>query len=123
MRDSDKEKISEIIKTRKRANAFYTQRSEVFRSFTDLEQHTFKDGVLSKKQKELIALGISITINCESCIEWHIRQALDEGSSVEEIVEAVGVGIEMSGGPGTVAARFAMNVIEYYKPEDCTALS
>ena len=33
----------------------------------------------------------------------------------EEIIEAIEVGIEMSGGLGTVAARFAMNVLEYYK--------
>ena len=32
----------------------------------------------------------------------------------KEIIEAIEVGIEMSGGPGTVAARFAMNVLEYY---------
>jgi alkylhydroperoxidase/carboxymuconolactone decarboxylase family protein YurZ len=48
-------------------------------------------------------------------MEWHIKQALDDGASREEILEAIEVGIEMSGGPGTVAARFAMNVLEYYR--------
>jgi alkylhydroperoxidase/carboxymuconolactone decarboxylase family protein YurZ len=48
-------------------------------------------------------------------MEWHIKQALDDGASQDEIVEAIEVGIEMSGGPGTVSARFAMNVLEYYK--------
>jgi AhpD family alkylhydroperoxidase len=80
-----------------------------------MEQNTFKNGELSKKQKELIAIGISIVLNCESCIEWHIKQALDDGATEGEILESIEVGIEMSGGPGTVAARFAMNVLEYYK--------
>jgi AhpD family alkylhydroperoxidase len=71
---------------------------------------------LSKKQKELIAIGISVVINCESCMEWHIKQALEDGISEAEIIEAIEVAIEMSGGPGTVSARFAMNVLEYYKP-------
>ncbi|MDY0099835.1 MAG: carboxymuconolactone decarboxylase family protein [Bacteroidales bacterium] len=62
-----------------------------------------------------MAVGISVVINCESCMEWHIKQALDDGATGGEILEAIGVGIEMSGGPGTVSARFAMNVLEYYQ--------
>ncbi len=48
-------------------------------------------------------------------MEWHIKQAIDDGSSEEEIIESIEVGIEMSGGPGTASARFAMNVMEYYR--------
>ncbi len=114
MEPADKEKIENIIKARKRANGFYTSRSEVYRSFLDMEQKTYRDGSLSRLNKEMIAIGISVVINCESCMEWHIKQALDNGASEKEIIEAVEVGIEMSGGPGTVSSRFAMNVLEYY---------
>ena len=54
-------------------------------------------------------------IDCESCMEWHIKQALDDGASDDEILEAIEVGIEMAGGSATVSARFAMNVLEYYQ--------
>lgn len=80
-----------------------------------MENNTYIDGAITKMNKELIAIGISVVTNCESCMEWHIKQALDSGASQDEILEAVEVGMEMSGGPGTVAARFAMNVLEYYK--------
>lgn len=110
----DKEKIEDIVHTRKRAHSYFLKRSEVYRSFVQMEQKTYRDGHLSKKQKELIAIGISVVQNCESCMEWHIKQALDDGSTGEEIIEAVEVGMEMSGGSGTVAARFAMKVLEYY---------
>lgn len=80
-----------------------------------MEKNTYIDGAVSKKNKELIAIGISVVTNCESCMEWHIKQAIDGGASNDEIIEAIEVGIEMSGGPGTVAARFAMSVLEYYK--------
>ncbi|MGC1390152.1 MAG: carboxymuconolactone decarboxylase family protein [Bacteroidales bacterium] len=116
MKNLDKSKIEQIVTTRKQANSYYLKRSKVYQSFTAMEQNTYKDGELSKKQKELIAIGISVVINCESCIEWHIKQALDDKTSVEEIIEAIEVGIEMSGGPGTASARFAMNVLEYYRP-------
>jgi len=110
-----KRKIDQIIKLRKKAHSFYFKKSKVYKSFVEMENNTYINGALKKKEKELIAIGISVATNCESCMEWHIKQALDDGSSQDEILEAVEVGIEMSGGPGTVAARFAMNVLEYYK--------
>lgn len=114
MQNLDKEKIEQIVSTRKKAHSFYLERSRVYQSFVEMEQNTYKDGALTKKQKELIAIGISVVINCESCMEWHIKQALNDGAKEEEIIESIEVGIEMSGGPGTASARFAMNVLEYY---------
>ncbi len=114
MENPDKDKIEKIIKTRKQAHAFFSKKSDVYRSFVEMEQKTYKNGKLSKLQKELIAVGISVVINCESCMEWHIRQALDDGATEEEILEAIGVSIEMAGGPATASARFAMNVLGYY---------
>ena len=77
-----------------------------------MEKATFSDGALKKKEKELIAVGISLVINCESCMQWHIEQAVEAGADKEEVLEAVEVGIEMGGGPATVSARFALDVME-----------
>jgi AhpD family alkylhydroperoxidase len=110
----DVEKIEKLFKTRKKAHSFYMKESKVYRAFVEMEKITYEDSTLNKKTKELIAIGISIVINCESCMEWHIKEALKGGASKEEIIEAIEVGIEMSGGPGTASARFAMNVLEYY---------
>jgi AhpD family alkylhydroperoxidase len=79
-----------------------------------MEQCTYKNGKLSRLQKEWIAIGISVATNCESCMEWHIKQAIDNGATEAELIEAIEVGIEMGGGPATAHARFAMNVIKYY---------
>ena len=117
MENLDQDKIERIVKTRKQANAYFSKKSKVFRAFCEMEEATFADKELSKLQKELIATGISVVINCESCMEWHIKQALDCGATENEIIEAIEVGIEMGGGPATVSARFAMNVLEFYKIE------
>ena len=114
MNNPNKDKIEQIIKNRKIAHAFYSDKSEVYRKFCEMEQCTYKDGKLSRMQKELIAIGISVVMNCESCMEWHIKQAIDCGASEMEIIEAIEVGIEMGGGPATVSARFSMNVLDYY---------
>lgn len=114
MNEADKNKIEMIISDRKKSHTFYNKNSAVYRSFLKMEESAFTAGDLSKGEKELIAIGISIIINCESCLEWHIKQALDSGITKEQILEAIGVGIEMGGGPATVSSRFAMKVLEYY---------
>jgi AhpD family alkylhydroperoxidase len=83
-----------------------------------MEAAAFADRALSKIYKELIALGISLVLNCQSCLEWHIHQALKSGASKEQILEAIEVGIEMGGGPATVSSRFALKVLEYYALEN-----
>ncbi|MBA2133950.1 carboxymuconolactone decarboxylase family protein [Capillibacterium thermochitinicola] len=115
MDDKDREKIEKIIDDRKRAHSYFMNKSKVYRSFVDMEQKTYSDGALEKKYKELIAIGISIIMNCESCLEWHIKQALDSGATEEQIIEAIEVGIEMGGGPATVSSRFALKVLDYYR--------
>ena len=77
-----------------------------------MEEATYSDGELKSKVKELIAVGISVVINCESCMQWHIEQAAEKGATEREILEAIEVGIEMGGGPATAHARFALEVLE-----------
>jgi AhpD family alkylhydroperoxidase len=106
--------IQEIQNDRQEAHKFFYEKSDVYRTFVELEKKTFKDGKLLKKHKELIAIGISLVNSCESCLEWHIKQALDSGASMEEIIEAIEVGFEMGIGPTTVTSRFAMKVLKHY---------
>ncbi|MBI4832465.1 MAG: carboxymuconolactone decarboxylase family protein [Candidatus Lindowbacteria bacterium] len=118
MNDRDKEKIEKIIDDRKKAHRkLLSRNSEVYKAFLELERKAFSSGTLEKKHKELIALGISIAINCESCMEWHTREALESGASEKEILEPIEVGIEMGGGPATVSSRFALKALEYHTQE------
>ena len=115
MDNTDKEKIEKIIRDREKAHqTLLNKDSKVYKSFIKLERNTFSDGDLKKFHKELIALGISIVINCESCIEWHINEALKSGAKEREIIEAIEVSIEMGGGPATVSSRFALKALEYH---------
>ena len=70
------DKIDEIIEGRKVAHARLTKAgSKVYKAFLAMEEAAFSDGALPKKAKELIAVGISVVIDCESCMQWHIEQA------------------------------------------------
>lgn len=115
MNDEDKAKIEKIIQDRKEAHHSFLHRdSHVYKAFLEMEKAAFSAGELSKMHKELIAVGISVVIDCESCMEWHIHQALLSGATEQQILEAIEVGMEMGGGAATVSSRFALKVLEYY---------
>jgi AhpD family alkylhydroperoxidase len=110
-------KLEDMTRRRKEAHAkLLTAKSRVYEAFLEMERAAFADGALPRKQKELIAVGISVATDCESCMQWHIEQAAEAGASEPEVLEAVEVGIEMAGGPGTVSARFALEVMESVFP-------
>ena len=97
------EKLQELTRDRKKAHQkLLDTGSRVYRAFIDIEQATFTDGALKRKEKELIAVGISVRIDCESCMQWHIEQAAASGAGYDEVLEAVEVGIEM----GAVRPRY-----------------
>lgn len=118
MNEVDRQKIEQIISDRNQAHAYYNKRSKVYRSFIEMENATYVTDKLGRMEKELIAVGISVVLNCESCMEWHIKMAFDNGADNDQILEAIGVGIEMGGGPATVAGRFAMKILEFYGGEN-----
>lgn len=82
--------------------------------FSKLHNEAIKDGALSTKNKELIALGIAIAVRCTGCIQCHVKAAIDAGATREEICEAVGVAILMSGGPGTVYGSMALEAADQF---------
>jgi AhpD family alkylhydroperoxidase len=106
------DELSAMSRRRKEAHAeLLARESAVYRAFLEMEKAAFADGALPKKAKELIAIGISVVINCESCMQWHIEQAAAAGAAEREVLEAIEVGIEMGGGPATAHARFALSVM------------
>jgi len=109
----NRDKLDDLTRTRKWAHQKMIDKgSKVYKAFLQMESSVFSDGALKKKEKELIAIGISVRIDCESCMQWHIEQAASAGATYDELLEAVEVGIEMGGGPATVSARFALQVMD-----------
>lgn len=115
------DRLDDISRRRKQAHTkLRSLKSKVYEAFLHMEEAAFSDGALPKGTKELIAIGISVTSDCESCMQWHIEQAAAAGATMREVLEAVEVGIEMGGGLATVSARFALEVIERVFPNEAT---
>ena len=106
-------RLEEISKQREKAHGkLLALKSKVYEAFLEMEKATYSDGALPRKTKELIAVGISVVIDCESCMQWHIEQAAKQGATAAEVLEAVEVAMEMGGGPATASARFALDVMD-----------
>jgi AhpD family alkylhydroperoxidase len=75
---------------------------EVIGGYASMQQAVMVEGALSVKVKELIALAIAATRECDGCIAAHGRGAARAEASAAEVAEAMGVVVMMNGGPGTV---------------------
>lgn len=75
---------------------------EVYSSYASVHKAALRPGALDTRTKELIALAISASKQCDGCIAAHARGAARAGASEAEVAEALGVVILMNGGPGTV---------------------
>lgn len=100
---------------REPAKALRAQIPEVLKSYAQLNSAAMADGALPKKTKELIALAIAVVERCDGCIVSHARSAALQGVSVEEVSEAIGVAILLSGGPGTVWGPRALEAFMEYQ--------
>jgi AhpD family alkylhydroperoxidase len=86
--------------------------------FARLHRKAMDDGALPGKVKELMALAISIVVHCDGCIAYHTHDAVKAGATRAELLETVGVGILMAGGPGSIYAVHALDAIEQFLPAD-----
>ncbi|HEX6922445.1 MAG TPA: carboxymuconolactone decarboxylase family protein [Bacillales bacterium] len=70
----------------------------IAKTYSAFTEACFQEGKLTQKQKQLIALGISVNVQDEYCIIYHTKGCLDQGCSEEEILEAIGVSGAFGGG-------------------------
>jgi AhpD family alkylhydroperoxidase len=74
----------------------------VYEGFARLHDAALAPGALDTKTKELIALAIAVSKECDGCIAAHARAAVHKGATLAEGAEAIGVALLMNGGPATV---------------------
>ncbi|MDA8359959.1 MAG: carboxymuconolactone decarboxylase family protein [Actinomycetota bacterium] len=87
---------------------------DVVKAYAALHHAAMADGQLSAKVKELIALAVAVTRECDGCIVSHARGAARRGATEAEIAETMGVVVMMNGGPGTVWGPRALAAFKEY---------
>lgn len=71
---------------------------DLYGAWMDFHNSVFKDGALSKKEKELIAVAAAHITRCTYCIRSRVTICKKHGASDEEITEAIYVAMRFAAG-------------------------
>jgi len=85
---------------------------DVDNAWRQVRDAVYKEGALSSKMKELVALGIALAIGCEECTAMLVEIAVENNVTKAEIMEAVGVAYAMAGSPAHSRAWKVIKVLE-----------
>jgi AhpD family alkylhydroperoxidase len=89
-----------------------TEIPDTIQGFGGLFQKVMKDGALTVKEKELIALSIGVAMHCPPCIRSHVQKCLDHGATRQQILEAASVAVVMAGGPAYVHIPLVLDTLD-----------
>lgn len=84
---------------------------DTVRGYRGLSEAGNKHNVLGAKIRELIALAVAATRQCDGCIAVHTDAALKHGATREEIAEALGVAIAVNAGATLVYSSRIMDAV------------
>ena len=85
---------------------------ELGSKFFDYYNSVFKEGMLTAREKSLIALAVSHTIQCPYCIDAYSSDGLKRGIEKGEMMEALHVSAAIRGGASLVHGVQMMNKVE-----------
>ncbi|HZG13964.1 MAG TPA: carboxymuconolactone decarboxylase family protein [Candidatus Bathyarchaeia archaeon] len=78
--------------------AFGRVMPDVLSAYNQFTNLCFQEGELSRKQKHLMAMAVSLFTGNEHCIVYHLEGALDEKATEKEIAETIAVAGAYGGG-------------------------
>ncbi|KUL23973.1 carboxymuconolactone decarboxylase family protein [Actinoplanes awajinensis] len=90
---------------------------DVYGGYRELHDAALSPGALDAKTKELIALAIAVSKECDGCIAAHAHAAVLRGASPAEAAEAIGVTFLMNGGPATVYGARAYDAFQEFREQ------
>jgi AhpD family alkylhydroperoxidase len=70
------------------------------------------DGAIPLKYRELIAIAVALTTQCEMCLEGHVQAASKHGATQEEIAEVSFVAATIRAGGAYTHGMKAMRMLE-----------
>jgi AhpD family alkylhydroperoxidase len=89
---------------------------DTMKGFDAMAAAALRDGALSEKTKELIALALGVAAHCDGCLGYHVKALVRLGATRAEVEEALGVAIYMGGGPALMFAADALSAFEELSP-------
>ena len=89
---------------------------DTMKAFGEISRAAQKPGALDRKTRELMALAIAVSGQCDACIAYHARGAGKAAASRQEVAETLAVAIQMGGGPAVNYATDALRAFDELAP-------
>lgn len=86
--DAERERLNKLVLDNANLNT---------KRFFGLDHASYQDGALPVKTKELLGLVASLVLRCDDCVRYHLGRCFDEGTSDEELREALQIGLIVGG--------------------------
>ena len=109
MANNFKETLSE---TKQSAALLRAYNKHALDAFSSMRNSIIVNETLDPKVRELIAIAVAVSKQCEPCIASHVAQAKAAGASAEEVAAATGVAMAMSAGAAYV---YSLKTLEAYE--------
>ncbi|SDH69068.1 MULTISPECIES: carboxymuconolactone decarboxylase family protein [Alteribacillus] len=91
--------IQQALQEYKEGLGHFTEKiPNIARKYNAFTEACFAKGAVSQKEKQMIALGVSVFSQDEYCIIYHTKGCLDQGCTEKEILEIIGVTAAFGGG-------------------------
>jgi len=85
---------------------------EMGKKFFDYYGEVFKEGALTEREKALIALAVSHSLQCPYCIDAYSSTCLVKGADEEQMMEAIHVAAAIKSGSTLVYGVQMMNHVK-----------
>lgn len=90
---------------------------DVLKALYAYRREVFRNGSLSVREKELIALALASASRCEKCFGYHMERAKEEGASERDILETMEVVAYMVGPSGMIWSERIDEAVGYIEKE------
>jgi AhpD family alkylhydroperoxidase len=106
---------NEELYSRSNLNRFkeYAELSpETFSAFNKFDREALKPGLISRRDKELMAIAVAHITGCAYCIDTHTKKAKQLGITLEEMAEAIFVATALKAGSALAHSVNALNAYD-----------
>jgi len=90
--------LREFRQFREKMNARILESNNLdIKRFFALDTRAYENGALPVKTKELLGLVASLVLRCDDCVTYHLIRCREEGTTRDEFLEALNVGLVVGG--------------------------
>ena len=104
-------RFNEVSMNYEKISRLSPNQMEAWNSFISLAE---REGAISPRRKELIAVALSVYAKCDMSIARHVKKALQLGARRDEIIEAAWLAVLMGGDPVLTHVQHVLKALEEF---------